>query len=400
MKKIDYLDGLRGLAALIVTIAHFFQVFYPTIFNGNVDSIHSKNNIESFIYNSPLNLILNANFCVCIFFVLSAYVLSIKFFKYKKREIIISSAVRRYFRLVIPIASSLIIAYLLICGDLFFLKDIIPISKTDVLDRYGIKYSFFTVLKQAFFQVFFIDIETYNAALWTIKYEFIGSFIIFSFLFFFGKSHKRKYIYAILLIVFMNSYYLAFILGIILSDLSTKSSFKINEKRAFVFFICGLFLGSYPYSEVKNTIYRVLDFNILPINSFRFHHIMGAFLLILSILLSQKIQGKLSNKIIRFFGNISFSMYLIHFIVINSLSCYLFKVLIKNYSYHFSFLITFIISFFVILLVSHLMYKYIDLVGIRFSHKICKSIKILFDNIQKKRKYEKNVNNLNKNVDL
>lgn len=385
MKKLEYLDGLRGLAAVVVTIAHFFQIYYPAIFNGDINAIHTQNGIENIIYNTPLNLILNANFSVCIFFVLSGYVLSIKFFKYRKKEVIISSAVRRYFRLVVPIAASLVIAHILMNTNSFFLKDIINISQTDVIDRYSINYGFLTILKQGFFEVFFFDVETYNAALWTIKYEFIGSFIIFVFLLYCGNSPKRKYVYIILMITFLNSYYLAFILGVMLADINNNHnlSAKSSYIKTSAIFIIALFLGSYPYSDVNDTIYSYLSLNFLTVNSFRFYHIIGAFLLMFAILSSPRIQYKLSNKFMKFIGNISFSMYLIHFTVINSLSCYMFKLLIENYGYHLSFLVTFTISFLVIILVSYLMYNYIDLVGIKLSDTVYRNILSMITTINK-----------------
>ena len=99
MGKVKFLDGLRGVAAFIVVIAHYIQVFYPTVFNGNIESIHTKNNLELIFYKTPLNLFFNANFCVCIFFVLSGYVLSIKFFKYNDKEIIICWNVEKIFKI-------------------------------------------------------------------------------------------------------------------------------------------------------------------------------------------------------------------------------------------------------------------------------------------------------------
>ncbi|WP_443147193.1 acyltransferase family protein [Paenibacillus sp. KACC 21273] len=84
MQKLKYLDGLRGLAALIVVISHFVVAFYPSLYNGSIDSVHTQKSLELWISKSPFNLFYNGNFAVCVFFVLSGYVLSYKFFITKR----------------------------------------------------------------------------------------------------------------------------------------------------------------------------------------------------------------------------------------------------------------------------------------------------------------------------
>ena len=80
MKKIRYLDGLRGLAAFEVVFHHFILAFYPALFAGPGVPTHLAPGQEVFVSGSVLNLLYDGNFAVCIFFVLSGYVLSHKFF--------------------------------------------------------------------------------------------------------------------------------------------------------------------------------------------------------------------------------------------------------------------------------------------------------------------------------
>jgi peptidoglycan/LPS O-acetylase OafA/YrhL len=70
-KKLFYLDGIRGLAACIVVISHYIQVFYPAALNGRPQQAHSKWDI--WYGHSPINLFYNGQFAVCLFFVLSGY---------------------------------------------------------------------------------------------------------------------------------------------------------------------------------------------------------------------------------------------------------------------------------------------------------------------------------------
>ncbi len=95
--KIIYLDGLRGLAAFIVVIYHHFYGFYPKFLYPSEDKVLTQ------LSGSPLNIFYNGNFAVYIFFILSGYVLTYKFFKTRNYGIIISSAARRYIRLLVPV---------------------------------------------------------------------------------------------------------------------------------------------------------------------------------------------------------------------------------------------------------------------------------------------------------
>ena len=97
-KKMIYLDGIRGLAAFIVVISHYIQVFYPAALNGNQQQAHFKWDI--WYGHSPINLFYNGQLAVCLFFVLSGYVLSVKMFEKELdnetfQKLLHSSALRR-----------------------------------------------------------------------------------------------------------------------------------------------------------------------------------------------------------------------------------------------------------------------------------------------------------------
>lgn len=389
--KVKYLDGLRGIAAIVVVISHFLQVFYPSVYSGDIKTLHTKNSLELILYKTPLNLLVNSNFSVCIFFVLSGFVLSLKFFKYKERKIILSGASRRYLRLAIPVFITLLIAYIFMNLNLFYIKDIYAISKTTIMNRYKVNYSLMAIIKQSFYSIMFTNFSSsYNASLWTIKYEFIGSLMIFASLFIFSfvkKIKVRFIIYFILIMFTINQYYLAFILGVLLSDLVSNCCIleRIHNKVIYVIIIpVSLFLGSYPYCNTDNTIYNILNLRIIPISYFTFYHIIGATLLLLGILKANKLQAFFSTRVIRFLGKISFSLYLVHFLIINSLSCFLFKNLIGIFSYRNTFVITIVVSLVVMIIISYVLYLYVDLNAISISHSVYRKLTNTFSSTLKR----------------
>src|SRR5579859_5537778 len=109
--KIQYLEGIRGVAAMMVVFHHFFLAFYPAYYFGGEPSVSHLGSLELDYWRSPLSFLTNGDFMVCIFFVLSGHVLSTSYFKTNNTEILVSSAARRFFRLYIPLAFALIIAF-------------------------------------------------------------------------------------------------------------------------------------------------------------------------------------------------------------------------------------------------------------------------------------------------
>lgn len=378
MNKLFYLEGVRGIAAFIVVVSHFVQVFYPALLNLDLNQMH--NGFEGSIPQTPLNILYNGNFAVCIFFVLSGYVLSYKFIMKKENDILVESAVKRYFRLAIPVATSVLFAYLILRLDLFYYGYVTAHTFSTMPDFYAMEPSFLEAIKQGFYGAFFENEFSYNAVLWTIYYELIGSFIVFSFLALFSNIRHRYIFYIVLLILFWNTYFIAFVLGMMLCDINNSNvnnfSKIISSKLSVIFtLIIGLYFASFPYVNVEGTIYEFLVIEGLNIDYFMMYHIFGAVLVLVAMLGSDVLQKLFSVKIFRFLGNISFSLYLIHFTIICSFSSYIFiRFINKGMSYNVSFLITFFTSMILIFILSYLMYKYVDSKSVKWSKWIYTNI--------------------------
>ncbi|MDD5396582.1 MAG: acyltransferase [Candidatus Moranbacteria bacterium] len=366
MRKIQYLDGLRGLAAFVVVFHHFVYAFYPALFLGSNTRTHLKMGEEVFASGSILNLLYSGNFAVCIFFVMSGFVLSHKFFLQKDHAIIKESAIKRYVRLVVPVAFSVFCAYILMKFSLFYNQQAALVSGSNWLGEFWrFNPNFLDAVRQTFVGAFFSSVFDYNVTLWSIAYEFIGSFIVFGFLAFFGKIEKRYWAYAIAIIFLFQTYYLAFILGMLLSDLMAHQKLFIrkydkNKLIRTALLLFGLFLGSYPSGRgVDGTMYAFMEKSYLA-NSAVLYHVIGAFFVILVLLESRKMQRIFSLKYLIFLGEISFAMYLLHFIILGSFSSFVFLKLVQHLPYAAAFLIAFALSIALIFLVSYLVYVYVD----------------------------------------
>ena len=118
--RLTYLDGLRGISALIVVFSHIILLFYPSLYTGNISTNHGLD-IENWYAFSLINIITNGDFMVCIFFVLSGYVLGKKYRFNNQVEELISGIYKRYIRLVIPVLSTVLGVYLLHINQLLII---------------------------------------------------------------------------------------------------------------------------------------------------------------------------------------------------------------------------------------------------------------------------------------
>lgn len=378
MQNEKSLDGLRGVAAFIVVIHNYLLGFYPSTYSGNMDTIRTNSGIDATLASTPINILYNGNVSVCIFFVLSGYVLSYKFFKYSDKNIITSSAIRRYLRLMIPVLFSIIVAYVFMKFKLFYNSDVAIITGSDwwLANFYNFTPNIFEMLKQGAYGVFFLNESSYNAVLWTMHYELFGSFVVFGIISIFGNIRNRSIIYIVCILLTYNTYYLAFILGIILSDANSNcdkfiNSFNSKYLKIFLLVI-GLILCSYPSGiDVKETIYEYMRIPKID-DIVAFYHILGSFLIIIILLKSDILKRFFALKIPLFFGKISFSMYIIHLIILCSFSSFLFSKIINNFRYYQAFIIMLMISLIIIILISYSIYKYVDCIAIKLSKKIYK----------------------------
>jgi len=371
-EKITYLDGLRGVAAVNVMIMHFFVALAPAMVYGSTMPSHFGK-LDLLFSSTPLGLIGAGNFSVCIFFVLSGYVLTRKYFKTKDNSVIISSAVRRYLRLFVPVFAAVMLSYLLASAGLYryYLETMVVSAGSNYRGYWDFTPGIVDAVKEAVWVSFFAGGKVpYNPVLWTMKMEFFGSMLVFAMALLFGSLRNRWTFYLASVVLFLNSYYLAFIIGMVFADTfnSKMPIFKTNNQILLsIILVMGLFLGSYPISPVKpDSLYSFLNTGLFKI-PYVTYHIISAGMIMYVLLNSRGMQSFFSSPVPVFLGKISYSLYLVHFPVISSFTCALFLALYPLLSYGAAFLIACFLSLFLIVPLSYLFYKYVDTAGVELS---------------------------------
>ena len=375
-EKINYLDGLRGVAAINVMIMHFFIILVPAMIYSDRMPSH-LGNIEQIFSSTPLGLIGAGNFSVCIFFVLSGYVLTQKYFINRDKKIIISGAMRRYIRLFVPVLAVTILSFLMASTGVFhYYIETVMVSGNNNYDNYWtFTPDIVDAVKQAVWGSFFTGDDTYNPVLWTMTTEFYGSMLVFAMALMFGVQRNRWTFYLAASVLFFNSYYFAFIIGMGLADTfnSKTSRFKADNKMIdnkiilSVILFSGLFLGSYPVGTVTNdSLYAFLNNGLFEIPKLTYH-ILGAGMIMFVLLNSRWLQQIFSSPVPVFLGKISYSLYLIHFLIISSFTCALFLALHPILPYWTAAFISCFLSVLLIIPLSYLFYKYVDMTGVELS---------------------------------
>lgn len=345
--KIEYLDGLRGIASVVVYIHHFVLCFSPLYFS----KLIQRPPFFELLSDYPWMIFINGSFAVDIFFVHSGLVLSLKFFKNYKKLDLYSSLVRRYFRLTIPITASILFSYLLLKLNLYKNKEVGIFLENKWLQGYlNFEPSFFEAIKQSLYSTYFYfkSSTTYNNVLWTISNELIGSYFIFALIFI---SRNIYFILgALVLTLIFPKYSLnSFVLGMVIAWCYVhKESFLKNKWVGFLFLIFGFIL-----SVLVKGNYGAL----------------GAFFVIYGLFAFESIQKLLKTKLISRLGKYSFSLYIIHIPILYSLS-----VTLHQIPLWINFMITSCICFGL----SHFLYEFVDKKGIELSHWISKKLKLSF----------------------
>ena len=310
-KRIDWIDGLRGIACLGVFVYHFLRYTFPATYDGNAENIKVFNS-EVVCSNNPLAFIVNGNFYVCLFFLISAFVLSLQVIDKQNKKDIAVMLFKRYPRLALPVTIIGIISF--VVGKLLLFVGFdaqIPAQSLNVIQ----------LIKELLFDTWFIGSENVLSVFWMLSILFYGSFItiIIGLMISNIQEFKKQMVILLICSIFIsliNFYYLSYAFGIFMAFIYVNKKKEIesmvNNKSAtktviivVLSVICIILSGYpsmllYPSSDLAafdSGIYKFLE--ILPANLYyksHIFHILGAFLLFVIVLCSKSVQRFLSRK--------------------------------------------------------------------------------------------------------
>jgi peptidoglycan/LPS O-acetylase OafA/YrhL len=299
---------VRGVAALAVFVGHLALVVLPDLVG--VSGTYGWSIWLSAIGKSPLAVLWNGNAAVCIFFVLSGYVMSE--FATGTKLSLPAQAIRRYLRLAIPILITSSFAWLLLRSGL--MRNAVDPNVTG--GWLGIWYSFepsvSDMIQEALFGTFATGSNAYNCNLWTMNTELAGSLYIMLFCAIARSRLERTMLYALLAAMRWADYLPLFAVGALLRDYEPELR-RMPAWAGIALFAVGAYICSLPSVPRDTSLpWHVLLPDIFSNDGYRYWHSIGAALIVLGVLRSASLQVMFASHVGRFLGRISFTLYLIH----------------------------------------------------------------------------------------
>ncbi len=341
MKRYEDVSFLKGLACLAVLITHWLGAF-GSFGNHWVDVVMSV---------GPFPVLTYGTVALSLFFMLSGMLMSEKVYENRfsswSREI-----VRRYVRLMIPVLITSAMALLLFRGNLFFCQQAAELMGNEWLGSYyGELPGWGTLIKKALFETIFLGDAVYYGPFWMLRYTFFGS--IFSLILALcirectlrGKLLLFAFLTA--LMIDLDSHYLCFVLGSYLpllwkkirtwipgcacdgkqESVSDKETASRRNRRGFLLGIlvltAGIVLARKSFSLAAAAAGRGVE------NAFgnaSFYGIFASVLFIVGMrLFWEHGWNRLPcwlNRPILWLGEHSMGVYLLHWLIICSFSCW------------------------------------------------------------------------------
>ncbi|KAI2613193.1 acyltransferase family-domain-containing protein [Hypoxylon fragiforme] len=321
----EYLDGVRGVASLIVFILHWTHIPYPSVNTG----WGYKDN-TSFWLLPFIRIIYSGAAMVSIFFVVSGFVLSHRFIQRMQRQEytelfsgLTSLTFRRAIRLFLPAFASSSMAF--ICASLRIVNVPRKVegkpfhhslgAYVDYLDRESNPWDW-----AADFSGF------YNPQLWSIAVEFRGSMVVFLLIMGLAKTRTAVRI-AVETLLMAHSFghwrwdIGLFIAGMLLAELEvilqkpkSPSKRRIVNALLMLSIVLGLFLCGYPRDHNTQTPGYMWSKYVWPFTAYRrrFWLAVGAILVVGPMVFMPSIQSIFLTRPARYLGRISFALYLVH----------------------------------------------------------------------------------------
>ncbi|MEA2775121.1 MAG: hypothetical protein QOF90_527 [Acetobacteraceae bacterium] len=328
--KLAELDGLRGVAALIVVVWHFAFGFLPERIGIVPDFDPAAG-----LVGHPAFALIDGPGAVILFFVLSGYVLPLGYFRSGRIIVVLRAVAKRWFRLAGLTVTAAVGSYLLFRFGLYHYREAAFFTQSNWLGSFGggdvggrLEPSLLDAILEGSIFAFLRNSDAYDPVLWTMRDELFGSLLTFGLGTLLWRC--RASVGVLLLLVatattqWLDPRLVAFVAGLALSWANARGMLTIHRWAAPICLLLGTIL--FGYLEPRG-LYAPLGF-LHDRSDWRYDqiwlHTIGGVLLIVGLLGSEWAGRLLASAAGRLLGRLSFPVYLFHFPLLCSLSCWLF----------------------------------------------------------------------------
>lgn len=310
-KRLIQLESARGIASIIVVFHHFVLAFIPYL---------KSSAWKSGLLYTPLYALFNGGGAVTYFFMLSGFVLALTFFRRFSRPNLMIAILKRFPRLMIPAGASILLGYLV-------MRYLFPLHQSAAVLggshwlaefglanlRPGVRPSLLDALRQCLLVLVVPNQYYYNSNLWTMINEFYGSIIVFALVFASNLPVFRNsfaitsmHVCAIMIFWIIHYSFVPFVIGSYLAYLYAKNVSAIRTGTGATWMLlAGALIGFSGESWIAWTL--------------------SSLCVMIVLLGNRTIAARMSGPVGAWMGTISFPLYLVHTIVILSLSSFVFS---------------------------------------------------------------------------
>lgn len=358
--RISALDSLRGIAALVVVIGHTTSLADWRISCSNIFFI---------------NNFFDGRSAVTMFFVLSGFVLTVGYLLNGKKLILSSYYIKRIFRIWLPWL--VVFAISILAKSLFFYTppETIPPISDHHASMWSGQNSPISILKQMLFLADEASVK-YLPQDWSLKIELKASLIIPFVLLLARKQWFIMVVLTLLIMVFRpDSYcYASFTLGVATAALyvryrrSSLSSPNACVLPGGLIAFVGLLIYQVRWlSTISESFGNTLvESEIWIVSS------IGCSLIIFGVVCSDGLKSFLDHAVLQFLGKVSYSLYLIHVMILICLAPWIIYFLnrlgLTNYSCILCLLILFVLA--ISLTISYFSEKYIEKTSMNLGNRL------------------------------
>lgn len=367
-----YFEGLRSVLVIVVFLHHFAAAFYPATIFGLQQFVHSP--WERWVYATPLAVALDGRLAVFVFFVLTGFFIIHERNTSTRNIAVWRFTASRYLRLALPSLASTVLAYVFIRLGAVANAGVAQITRSPWLSNILPSHpNLVTAMTEGFQSPWSTQTVTYNFNLWPIQMFFIGSLVIFLLSRWWKKGAVRTLTWAVIALLSIGTLFAGFFLGALLADLFSALTDRNRPILSWAAVASGVMLGFFTLllGSVPTLFNSIFAPGTSPAAMNIVFNTAAAGLIVSGVLLSHGWQRILSWPPLVAIGRMSFSLYVIHLLIIATVSTNIFSAVTPYLAYDGAVAVTFVLTAIAVAIVTRLFYRYVE----RPSHRLAEKIK-------------------------
>ncbi len=322
-----HLDGLRGLAASVVVLCHFVSAFLPHAAFGDLAKAHYA--WEAWLLKTPLGILIAGHFAVCLFFLMSGYVLAAPMLARKAPLAdLVAAIIKRPFRLGGVVLGTTLLSWVIWNFNGYRNVEAATLSGSSWFDYFWSDGA--PSLPQLLQQMLLSPLGTaskLNQPMWTIDRELWGSWLVFALLLL-RPAPVRWIFIAAFTLWYARNLTQCFLMGLILAEihqvLAVRGRHPVMSNWLAVLLggaavICGSFPKYLDETGLSQTMFASVP--RLPWLGGSWS-MLGALCLMLVVLWHPLPRHFLNRAWVQFLGRVSYALYGVHFLVLGSLAAW------------------------------------------------------------------------------